>query len=140
MLFLALGAVDTRRSTRQRVLDELDIIQSSLNSLERAQCDTFVSERSDCMFDLEDGGACTDAFFIENCVAIQCVQTRMSVAACFGLSSPNDCCAPKAKKEHDDELSQTGQDGPIIQVISRNPRISISRDPTNPFKGRRGAL
>ena len=99
MLFLALGAVDTRRSTRQRVLDELDTLESSLNSLERAQCDTFVSERSDCMFDLGDGGACTDAFFIENCVAIQCVATRMSVAACFGLSSPNDCCAPKAKKE-----------------------------------------
>ena len=104
MLFLALGAVDTRRSTRQRVLDELDTIQSSLNSLERAQCDTFVSDRSECMANLGDLGDgiddCTDAFFVENCVAIQCVPSSVSWAMCFGSSSAHDCCAPKkAKKE-----------------------------------------
>ena len=101
MLFLALGAVDTRRSTRQRVLDELDIIQSSLNSLEREDCastDMVFDNREACKFDHDGDVDCTDAYFIENCVAYQCMQ-KTSIFSMCGASATNKCCAPKKGKE-----------------------------------------
>ena len=102
MLFLALGAVDTRQSTRQRVLTELDTIQYKLKSLERENCartDLVLDNREACKFDHDGDVDCTDAYFIENCVAFQCVQKTSAFSACFGSSSQNKCCAPKKNKE-----------------------------------------